>query len=190
MFHVEARNASGLLAQGCATARIDQDPVQVDIRIVRYVPPPCCNDGILQTGELCDTGIEAATSCDGGSAGECAGIVADAVCNCDCSTLEIPVDRNPSDPLATPAGQGSLALVFAPGVGELQNGLRAVYQTSDSDSGADISVRALSADLFRSPTRRRSPTPFGCRSLAAATVRRCNVVSAHLARPWPAPTCS
>jgi hypothetical protein len=148
MFHVEARSASGLLGQGCATARIDQDPVQVNIRIVRYVPPPCCNDGILQTGELCDTGEQAAASCEGGPAAACGGIVANAVCNCDCSTVEIPVDRNPSDPLASPVGQGSLSLVFAPGAGELQNGLRAVYQTSSSDSNADIAVRALTADLF------------------------------------------
>lgn len=152
MFHVEARNATGLLAQGCATARIDQDPVQVNIRIVRYVPPPCCNDGILQTGELCDTGVEAATSCEGGPGAACGGVVADAVCNCDCSTVEIPVDRIPSDPLASPAGQGSLSLVFAPGAGELQNGLRAVYQTSNSDSSADIGVRAFTADLFPIPT--------------------------------------
>lgn len=137
MFYVEVNGGGGLLAQGCATAKINQDPVDVDIKIVRYVTPSCCGDGVLQAGETCDTGAES---------GACGEITADAVCESDCTTKDIPIDFIGSS--AGAVGQTQLAMTFASSGGTTQLGgaLRAVWQTNNTQT-SDIGVRHLRSDL-------------------------------------------
>ncbi len=144
MFYVQVNGGGALLAQGCATAKINQDPVEVDIKVQRFVPPSCCGDGVLQAGELCDTGPVG---------GECSAISADHACETDCSGKEIPVDFVGTSGGAM--GQTGLALTFAGGEAELNGALRAVWQT-DAGVNADIGVRYLRSDLSALTT----PPPY------------------------------
>jgi len=146
MFSVVARGPSGILGEGCASATIDQDPVEVSIKIVRFNPPSCCNDGTLQTGEQCE-GAPAPTGCAGEPGGECVGILADTVCECDCTSKEVPVDR--VDPLVvpTPNTKLDLAMTFAPGSALFDDALRAVFVDTNATGGGDIMVRYLQKDL-------------------------------------------
>ncbi|HTJ84957.1 MAG TPA: hypothetical protein VL400_24735, partial [Polyangiaceae bacterium] len=136
MFFVEASGDAGVLGQGCSKAKIDQDPLEVSIKIVRFVEPSCCGDGKLQAGELCDLG----------GATDCSGSPADAVCQSDCTTKQIPVDFQEGGVSLGAIGQGSPSFVFAGGVGELAGGLHAVYQT-DSTGNSDVGVRFFKSDL-------------------------------------------
>lgn len=133
LFYVEATNSTGLLGQGCATKKIDQDPIEVSVKIVRHVEPACCGNGTIEAGELCDNGGD----------DTCGGTTADAVCQADCSTKEVLVDDNGSGGVAN--GQGHLAMAFTPGEGQLSGGLRAVYNYSATQK--DIGYRLLQADL-------------------------------------------
>ena len=151
MFSVVAQNASGKLAQGCTTATIDQDPLSVTITVERFVEPGCCNDGTVQVGEQCDTGMP--MGCDGSPAGKCDGITADAVCDCNCQAQEILLSGNDSDqPFIANGVAGSktnLALAFTAGNLGLDRALRAVYVNTgvDAKGGADILERFLEPDL-------------------------------------------
>jgi hypothetical protein len=145
VFYIEAQGPGGLLAQGCAAADIDQDPVTVNIKVQRYVPPSCCNDGILQAREQCDSGQASAVACDGTPAGACTGMVSDVVCACDCTTNVIPLDRVASDPVPAPGEKTELAMTFARGGGDLQNALRTAFTDvgAQANGGADVMVRYL-----------------------------------------------
>lgn len=148
VFYVAARGPDGLLAQGCAAAAIDQDPLTVSIKVVRYLPPGCCNDGVIQAGEQCDSGLAATAACGGEAPGACGGVVEDAVCSCDCTTKAIPVDRRVEEPVAAPGERSELALAFAPGAAELSGALRGAYtdRGSQANGGADVVLRYLTPD--------------------------------------------
>lgn len=133
LFYVEASNSKGLLGRGCATAVIDQDPVEVGIKIVRFVEPACCGNGTVEAGELCDNGGD----------DTCGGTTADTICQADCTTKEVLLDDNGSGPIAN--GQGHLSLAFTPGELQLSGGLRAVYNYSSAVK--DVGYRLLQADL-------------------------------------------
>jgi len=148
MFFVQASSDAGVLGQGCAKAKIDQDPLNVAIKIVRFVAPSCCGNGVLESGELCDLG---------GSA-SCGGTTTDAICEADCTTKQIPVDFVEGGTSPGADGQGSPSFVFAGGTGELSGGLRAVYQ-SDSKDTSDIGVRFFKSDLSAIDTPASLATP-------------------------------
>jgi len=133
MFFVEVAGDSGLLAQGCATAVIDKDPVEVGIKVVRFVEPACCGDGVVQSTELCD---DAGTD-------TCDGTTANGLCNADCTTPLVIVD---DDGIGVPeaTGQGHLSIAFTPGDGELAGGLRGAWNWGASK---DIGVRSLQSNL-------------------------------------------
>jgi hypothetical protein len=155
IFAVTATGAGGVMAEGCSTAVVDQDPLEVQVKVQRYAPPKCCGDGVLQVGEQCDPGAGAP-----GCAGElglpgCPGMNADDVCDCDCVGKEIllPID-NGGAPNLTPGPartKGELGLAFAGGAGnDYASGLRAVFtdiDTSSSLSAPDINLRLLDANL-------------------------------------------
>jgi hypothetical protein len=103
MFHVQASDESGLLAQGCTTAVVDRDPLDVNIEVVRFVVPACCGDGIVQPGELCDNGGD----------DTCGGTTADQVCASDCTTRPTWVDDFGDPP--EDIGQGELSIAFTAG---------------------------------------------------------------------------
>jgi hypothetical protein len=142
MFAVVASNAAGILAEGCATATINQDPLEVDIQVQRYLSPACCGNGKLEPGEQC----ESATTTT-----ECPGIAADTVCAADCTSIEIPVDRKVGAPRPAVATKSELAIAFCPGAPDygLQNGLRAVFTdtAAGTSGGADVAIRAFDAGL-------------------------------------------
>jgi hypothetical protein len=144
MFAVVASNAAGTLAEGCATAAINQDPLEVDIKVQRYLPPACCGDGKLEPGEQCDSGTA--------SGGDCPGITADAVCSVACTSIEIPLDRTPTDKPPAAGTKAELALAFCPGAPDkhLQNGLRAVFTDTSATAtgGSDVAIRDLDQGLY------------------------------------------
>lgn len=144
MFAVVASNAAGTLAEGCATATINQDPLEVDIKVQRYLPPACCGNGKLEPGEQCDG--------NGAAGGDCPGMKADAVCAADCTSVEIPVDRQPTDKLPVVGTKSQLALAFCPGAADnrLQNGLRAVFTDTAAGvaGGSDVAIRAFDQNLY------------------------------------------
>jgi hypothetical protein len=158
MFAVQATGPAGLLAEGCTTAKIDQDPLEVSIQLQRYTAPACCNDGKLQAGEQCDTGVVAPQTCGGEPGGACLGIVPDQVCECDCRAREIALDRSVDQAANIPAvgTKSALALAFAPGAtDDLKDGLRAVFNDTLSNQG-DVLLRFLKKDLFAIA----APIPF------------------------------
>jgi hypothetical protein len=162
MFAIVAKNASGTLAEGCKVVAIDQDPLAVDIKVQRFNPPPCCNDGQLERGEQCE-GAQSALTCDGTPGGKCMGITADEVCDCNCTSKEVllSVDDGVHPPKLTngpPGSKSSLALSFAPGNAMNPNPLRAVFVNTSPQTigGSDISVRFMSQDLHTLST----PTPL------------------------------
>ncbi|MFO0550402.1 MAG: hypothetical protein U0271_18550 [Polyangiaceae bacterium] len=133
MFYVEATSAAGLLAQGCTTAVIDKDPVEVSIKVQRHVEPACCGDGELQVGELCDLGGD----------DTCGGSTADTICTAECTTNVVWVDDQDGTPAAK--GQGHLTMAFAPGEGQLSGGLRAAWNFSSTP--VHVGLRTFQADL-------------------------------------------
>ena len=147
MFSVEAKGPAGILAEGCSVAAVDQDPLDVDISMKRYNPPPCCNDGMLQAGEQCE-GNPAPVACDGSPGGTCLGIAADEVCGCNCVANEIALDRALNSVTPPAAGtKSSLAMTFSAG---LDGALRAAFTDTSmsANGGSDVAVRAMKKDLF------------------------------------------
>lgn len=148
MFAVKASDPTGILGEGCATATIDQDPLEVQITVQRRVEPRCCNDGVLQVGEQCDLGVVAATDCSGNPSGQCVAIVPDDVCECDCLAKEIPIDRVPGTGVAAVASKSQLSMAFAPTDG-LGDALRLAFadRAAGASGGGDVQIRILSKEL-------------------------------------------
>lgn len=149
IFAIVAKGSSGILAEGCAVAKIDQDPLTVDIKVQRYNPPGCCNDGTVQTGEQCDFGP--ASNCLALVAGKCTGIVGDSVCRCDCTAEEILLSvDNTAPPALTNGGvgtKGELTMAFSPGLDATKNALRTAFTNTDG-GGGDVHMRFLRDDFY------------------------------------------
>jgi len=152
MFAVVARDESGVIAEGCLVRKVDQDPLEVTIKMHLYNEPRCCGDGSVQAGEQCE-GAPAAE--------ECGGIVETEVCDAACTSKEIQL-ANVST-LLPPLEHGGLlktdlAMTFAPGVKRLAGGLRAVFSSASPDAtqDRDVNIRLLDKDLQTIQT----PFPF------------------------------
>jgi hypothetical protein len=152
MFAVVATKAGVTIAEGCATKVVDQDPLVVEIQAHRYSPPKCCNNGKLEPGEQCDTGVQA--SCDATAPSACTGIPDDAVCFCDCTAKEILLSIDditaPNLKNGQAGSKAALALSFGPGGTSNPEVLRAVYEANDPGSGTgyDIHESFRGADLY------------------------------------------
>lgn len=152
IFAVTATRAKNPIAEGCATYAVDRDPLFVDVQVRRYSAAPCCNDGKLEPGEQCDTGVVA--SCDPNvTPNACTGITEDSVCYCDCKAKEIllSVDEKAAPGLknGVAGSKGALSLSFGPG--SLNPGmLRAVYVDTDKNTSTvpDIHQSFLRQDLY------------------------------------------
>jgi hypothetical protein len=147
MFVVTAKNAAGVIAEGCGTAVINQDPIDVSIQVKRFNPPTCCGDGQLQSGEQCEIATMQPNKA-------CSGIPGDAVCGADCTANEILLSiDNPTQPVFTNGAKSTktdLALAFGPGAAGYPNALRAVFVDRDATTvkgPTDIHERFLSRDL-------------------------------------------
>lgn len=164
VFEVRATRAGEVVARGCATATVDQDPLDVAVTVKPNLPPKCCNDGAIQVGEQCDTAAFAADFCgqpaQSPAVGSCTGIVTDSVCECDCLAREILLSIEDPDAvqpgLNNAAGsKGEVAIAFSGGTGsaDVANSLRAVYTdffTSypSVSTGVDLNQRLLGDDLY------------------------------------------
>lgn len=148
VFSVDVSDASGPLASGCAIAKIDKDPVAVDITVVRYVPPLCCNNGVLETGETCDPGVTTDAACSTVTPTE--------TCNADCTSVSVPVDRKLGGTAPSPNTKLDLSLAFAGGNGMLKDGLRAAFSDLGIASNEDVGIRFLTPSL----TAITNPKPF------------------------------
>lgn len=146
-FAVVAEDASGILGEGCATTKVDQDPLEVSIKIQRYNPPKCCADGTLQAGEQCECGV-GISACQ--TSPTCGTMTEDEVCWPDCVSKEIPISQAKDAAFPAPNVMTRLAMAFCPGDAEIANGLRAVFtETSGTATGgADVLVRALTQQLY------------------------------------------
>ena len=160
VFEFQARAAGEVRARGCTTVTVDQDPLQVDITAVANLPPPCCNDGVVQFGEQCDSGLPADVDCGGNpvATNTCGAIAGDDVCECDCTAKEILLSEVGDWPIAVPQPglnndphtKYDLALAFSGASGNVANSLRAVYTDVSPTPGSnapDIDTRLLRGDL-------------------------------------------
>ncbi|MDC3959474.1 hypothetical protein [Polyangium jinanense] len=176
IFAVTAEGSAGVLAEGCAVEKVDQDPLEVTIKVQRYTPPACCNDGAIGTGEQCDLGPEKALACDGSPAETCGGIAPDAVCRCDCTAQEIllSVDNVVKPELYNdgPGTKTHLAMEFCPGIDATKNALRTAYTSTTGSGGGDILMRFLAADLYPIqkpyPLAQQLQLPARCTTLTAS----------------------
>ncbi len=174
-FAVVASAAGSVIGRGCDQRNIDQDPLEVTIDIVPEAEPKCCNDGVVQFGEQCDTQTPAAQTCSGEAAdqsvGSCDGVVQDDVCECDCLAREIllteAATQNPPLLDNAPNTKFGLALAFSGsgGAADVANSMRAVYtDTSGSSSVPDINLRVLDQEFYplQSALNRQIRLPIGC----------------------------
>jgi len=155
IFAITAKDASGVLAEGCAVEKIDQDPLEINIKVVRFNPPKCCGDGMIQTGEQCDSGVAAPNACitDPGTTTQCGGVVLDEVCRCDCTAEDILLSvDNVGMPNLTNGDVGSktqLSMTFSKGIDATTNALRAVFTNTEGSGSGDIHMRFLADNLFK-----------------------------------------
>jgi hypothetical protein len=152
IFAVVARNESGVVAEGCTAVAIDQDPLEVSIKMHLTVAEKCCGDGALQPGEQCEA--PAAT-------GQCAGIAETELCDATCQARPLALANNSDDlPVLTEGGKGKtdLVMAFAEGDGQLSNGLRTAFTSTSMDATGkvDVNMRMLRGDL----TAIDDPFPF------------------------------
>ena len=152
VFYVLASAGGAAIAQGCTTAAVDRDPLELEIKMARFLPVRCCGNGVLEPTEQCDSSAPATTDCAGNPVtGKCGGVIPDDVCECDCLAREILVSTPNSMPNMNndAATKFELAMAFAGGTGNLGAGLRAVFtDTSNSASTTpDINVRYFDGEL-------------------------------------------
>ena len=156
VFSVVARNGDTPIGEGCAEVIVDQDPLEVDITIKRFIPDLCCGNGVTEPGEQCDNGALAQVDCSNNPASSadaaaCLGITEDAVCHCDCLAREILISPEGAPPSMNNEHNTKfdLALSFANNTGNIAGGLRAVYTDSSASAGTtpDINIMTLSGTL-------------------------------------------
>jgi hypothetical protein len=157
LFIVQGKAGGELRFQGCAKATPDADELAVKITLHRYVAPSCCNDGVVQPKEQCDSGKKAPDFCGQPGGGDCQGIVVpDDVCECDCKAKEILLSiPGMTPPMDNAVGtKKELALAFSGKNGALGGALRAVFVDSSPASSAsigDVNVRYLQKTLAPFP---------------------------------------
>jgi hypothetical protein len=143
IFAVVARNEGGVVAEGCTAVAIDQDPLEVSIKVHLTVKEKCCGDGTLQPGEQCEAPVVT---------DQCPGITATDLCDATCQSLPFALAINSDEfPTLTEGGKGKtdLAMAFAEGDAQLSGGLRTAYTSTSTDATgkADVNIRMLREDL-------------------------------------------
>ena len=84
-FFAQALDASNaVIANGCATATVNQDTLAVSITMQRFVPPATCGNGVIESTEQCDPPTP-----DGGS---------DLVCDAQCHSVEETLSTGATSP--------------------------------------------------------------------------------------------
>jgi hypothetical protein len=178
MFVVVATRATDIIAEGCATKVIDQDPLLVDIQAHKFNPPPCCNNGRLDVGEQCDPGPAGVDP----PPAMCAGIADGPVCFSDCTAREILLSVDDKDPPGLkngpPKTKTHLAMAFGPGGVSNPEMLRAVFTNTDGSAlgGADVNESFLAQDLAPivdpQPLSLQLRMPLLCSNLQGGSILR------------------
>lgn len=146
MFAAIARSQGKDTLQGCTTAAVDQDPLEVTIEMQQIIEPSCCGDGKVQVGELCDLGGLA----------ECGSNKEDEGCFSDCQATEVLLSNDGEALQKKPyltnqvGTKSELSLAFCSGNEQVKQGLRAVFRSTDTkaNGGSDINLRVLSEDVY------------------------------------------
>jgi len=131
----------------------------VNITAHANLPAACCNDGLVQFGEQCDSGLPAEFDCAGNpveaAVGSCATVVDNEVCHCDCLAKEILLTTIGAAPAVNndPKTKRDLSLAFSGGSGsaDVAGSLRVVYTDLSPLPGGtapDINTRLLKSDLY------------------------------------------
>lgn len=143
VFGVVAKNETGVIAEGCTTLEIDQDPLTVSIKVHLTNVEKCCGDSALQAGEQCEVPADS---------GQCGGVPETDICDATCQTKSIQLAIDSMAPPLTQGGAAKteLAMAFADGKEQLGGALRAVYTSASTDTtgDSDINLRALNKDLL------------------------------------------
>lgn len=181
VFHVIAERAGEVVAEGCAEATLDKDPLDVAIKVHRFVEPGCCNDGKVQATEQCDTGLASEVDCGGNPSqsgnNSCLSILADEVCECDCLAKEIVLSIPGDSPTTTntPGSKSGLSLTFA-GTNQYPGALRSAYTDEEGLSGSsDVNIRMLSSKftaITDSSFSKQLRLPAKCNLLLASGIAR------------------
>jgi len=143
VFAAQALDASNaVIANGCATATVNQDTLAVSITMQRFITPAVCGNGIIEPTEQCDPpGTD-----DAGSG--------DQVCDSQCHSLEEVLSIGATSPtgpafLLWPPQSGTpgdLYSFFTVGTANLDVGLRVM-----SDSLATVTVPSAAAQAILAP---------------------------------------
>ena len=137
VFTAVATNASNAtIATGCTTATMNQDTLDVDVTMIRFVPPATCGNGIVEATEQCDP--------PGGAS--------DAVCDAQCHSKEENLSSG------APSPQGPSALLWPAQTGT--DGALLAFFTEDVGSQKfQIGLRIMKDDLepATSPLAAASP---------------------------------
>ena len=141
VFTAQALDASNaVLANGCATATVNQDTLAVAITMQRFVPPATCGNGVVESTEQCDPPTP-----DGGS---------DLVCDSQCHSVEETLSTGATSP-AGPAfflwpsqsgTPGELLAFFAEGQANVDVALRVM-----SDALEPVSTPIAAAQTLIAP---------------------------------------
>jgi hypothetical protein len=130
VFSAVARAGTNEIADGCAVAKVNQDELPLEIKMVRYVPPATCGNDVVEATEQCDP----------------PGDASDPVCDTECHTKEIvlstggngTVTGNPGDKanpfLLWPAGSGNAGRLIA-------------FFSDKAASSPEITMRVMSDTL-------------------------------------------
>lgn len=145
IFSAQASASDGtVLAVGCATAKVDQDALPLSIKMVRYVPPAQCGNGV----------IEATEQCEGAGFG----------CDDQCHSTEVLVSSGESSGKTTTGGPGDKTDPFFLWPAQNGDGGRFLAFYTDKTPGlTDVAMTAMTAQL----TPLGTPPVFTCQGSAA-----------------------
>jgi hypothetical protein len=131
VFAAIARAGATEVAGGCAVAKVNQNELPLEIKMVRLVPPSVCGNGNVEPAEQCEP----------------AGSATDPMCDESCHTKEIrlstrgsgTVDGNPGQKTSPwflwPSGTGNAGRFFA-------------FYSDAAASSPEISMRVMSEELL------------------------------------------
>jgi hypothetical protein len=137
VFGAVARAGSTEVADGCAVAKVNQDELPLEIKMIRHVPPAVCGNGSLEPTEQCEP----------------AGGAGDPLCDDQCHTKEMLLSVGGNGTTNPSPGQKSKPFFLWPsGTG---NAGRFFAFYSDANQGSpEVAMRVMSDELkpLDSPT--------------------------------------
>ena len=131
VFLATARSGAETVAVGCTTAKVDQERVALRIRMVRYVAPAVCGDGVVQLTEQCEPPRSA-------------------VCDDQCHTLELPLSTGAAGngtEDGQPGEKEAPFLLWREGGGDAGRFYAFYTDRATSTTAPDVGLRVMGDDL-------------------------------------------